>query len=436
MANVTNIHCGSEAGKLAGQVSNVPCCRFPRGRPSSALNRPCGHAFSRLEALRSSRLEIGATILAHPSHSFSSSYVQETTLPRAASLAKNTVDSPFYGSFRQLAVAWLEPDGAWPSPESHLVRIEAKMDCMKHSKSIKHLLKIGAFLLASGWAQNVSAFNYTNSDVLLVFRKDNFNDVEFDLGSVSNFLGKVNGTVIPVTNWSLQTVTNNFNHSLLNVKFLLAAVTASDDPLRRAWLTDASSSDTPTDQSGSRLTQIYSKISEVGGEATAATFTNSSQVYITNASAVTSYSYIASGGGQLDASTLGGAAPFPIEIENPAANRFIELKASNVSPKPAATIVGTFSLTSAGVLTFTAGPPVTALTQSHIQSIARSGSLNTVTFSTTSGANYRLRYTTNLVSGASIWTILPTSIAGDGSNKTLTDTTSDPRRFYVVEAYH
>ena len=247
---------------------------------------------------------------------------------------------------------------------------------------------------------------------------------------------EITGTVIPVTNWSLQTVTNKLNHSLLNVKFLLAAVTTSDDPLRRASLTDATSIDTPTDQSGSRLTQIYSKISEVGGEATAATFTNSSQVYITNASAVTSYSYIASGGGQLDASTLGGAAPFPIEIENPATNRFIELKASNVSPKPAATIVGTFSLTSAGVLTFSAGPPVTALTQSHIQSIARSGSVNTVTFSTAIGANYRLRYTTNLVSGASIWTILPTSIAGDGSNKTLTDTTSDPRRFYVVEAYH
>jgi hypothetical protein len=305
---------------------------------------------------------------------------------------------------------------------------------MKHSKSIKNLLKIGALILATGWTQTLSAFTYTNSNLLLVFRRDGFFDVEFNIGSVSNFLGKASGTVIPVTNWNLNLVRTNFNttNSLANIKFILAAVTASDDPVRRAWLTDATSSDTPTDQTGSRLTLIYSKISEIGADAAAATFTNSSQVYITNSNDATSYSYLASGGGSLDASTLSGASPFPIELEAPATMRFFELKASSANPKPAATMVGVFNLTVDGVLTFTSGAPLVA---PHIQSVGRSGGLNTIVFTTASGANYRLRTTTDLGPGVSTWTIVTGSVAGDGSNKTLTDTSTDPFRFYAVEAY-
>ena len=310
------------------------------------------------------------------------------------------------------------------------------MERMKHSNSIKTFIHIGALALATGWVQTLSAFNYTNSNLLLVFRKDNFNDVEFNLGNVSNYLGKADGMVIMVTNWSLPLVKATYNNSLTNVKFLLMAVTTSDDTLKRAWLTDANPSGTPQDITGSRWSGIYARISAVGDQATAATFTNSTQVYVTNATESSSFSYIASGGGTVDASSLGGWSPFPIEIENPATNRFVELKVSIASPKPASTIAGTFGLNSAGVLTFVAGAPPGPLTSSHIQSIARAGNVNSVTFSTASGANYRLRYHTDLVPGISGWTILPNSVAGDGSAKTLTDTTTDARRFYAVEAYH
>lgn len=304
---------------------------------------------------------------------------------------------------------------------------------MKHTPQIKTLIRFGAFILAAAWASPVSAFTYTNGDLLLVFRKDTFNDVEFNLGTVSNYLGKVDGTVMQVTNWNVNLVRANFNNSLVNVKFLLASVTASDDALRRAWLTDANAADSPTDITGSRLTQIYSKVDQVGANAAAATATNSSQAYVTNSSDATSFSFIASGGGSLDASTLGGASPFPIEIELPVTNRFVELRASSVTPKPAAHIIGTFAMTSAGALTFTAGPPSAALTASHIQSIGRAGNVNSITFSTVSGVNYRLRYASTL--GAA-WTILPGSAPGSGGNQTLTDTTADAQRFYVVESYH
>jgi len=342
----------------------------------------------------------------------------------------------FKAGFYGVESAWLETDAGWPSPESIPGLIECKLERMKHSNSIRTFIQLGALALATGWVQTLSAFNYTNSNLLLVFRKDNFNDVEFNLGNVSNYLGKADGTVITVTNWSLPLVKATYNNSLLNVKFLLAAVTTSDDTLKRAWLTDANPTGAPADITQSRWSGIYSKISNVGDLATAATFTNSSQVYITNATESSSFTAIASGGGSLDASTLGGSSPFPLEIENPATNRFVELKVSTVTPKPASTIVGTFALTSAGVLTFVAGAPAAALTSSHIQGIARAGNVNSVTFTTASGANYRLRYHTDLVPGISGWTILPGSVAGDGSAKILTDTTTDARRFYAVEAYH
>jgi len=176
----------------------------------------------------------------------------------------------------------------------------------------------------------------------------------------------------------------------------------------------------------------------VGAVAAAATASNTtSQTWITNKDDTSSYSFIASGSGDnLDVTTIGGVSPFPVECGIPATNKFVELKTSSVNPKPASTIVGVFTMTSAGVLTFTAGPPPTTIPPSQIiLPMTRSGNLNSITFTTVSGANYRLRYTTDFVPHLNTWTILPTSVAGDGSNKTLTDSTADARRFYAVEAF-
>ena len=56
--------------------------------------------------------------------------------------------------------------------------------------------KYTAVLALALWAQIASAFTYGEGDLLLVFRADGFNDVEFNIGTVSNFLGKV-GIVDP-----------------------------------------------------------------------------------------------------------------------------------------------------------------------------------------------------------------------------------------------
>jgi hypothetical protein len=93
-------------------------------------------------------------------------------------------------------------------------------------------------------------------------------------------------------------------------------------------------------------------------------------------------------------------------------------------------------------MTVNAASTQVALTPSHIQSITRSGSQNSITFTTVSGINYRLHASSALVSPVSTWPILstvPASLAGNGSDQTLIDTTATtgvPQRFYAVEAYH
>ena len=52
------------------------------------------------------------------------------------------------------------------------------------------------------------AWIYNDGDVLLIFRKSSL-DIEYDLGSVTNFLGKTNGYTVAVTNWDPSQVTNN-----------------------------------------------------------------------------------------------------------------------------------------------------------------------------------------------------------------------------------
>src|SRR5437762_6409528 len=96
---------------------------------------------------------------------------------------------------------------------------------------------IAIALLASSTGL-LQAFVYSDSNLLLVFRRDSsgatsFNDVEFNLGSITNFLSVANGTTITVSNWDLNLVKAQYNNSLSSVKFILLSSTAATDPLRR-----------------------------------------------------------------------------------------------------------------------------------------------------------------------------------------------------------
>jgi hypothetical protein len=100
--------------------------------------------------------------------------------------------------------------------------------------------------------------------------------------------------------------------------------------------------------------------------------------------------------------------------------------------------VGYFELTSAGALTFTreaAAAPVPPAPQ--IVQLVRSGSSSTVYFTTTNGPTYTLYYTnsTGLSAPVSTWPASATTVVGNGNTNSISDTTSDPARFYRVGAH-
>ena len=283
---------------------------------------------------------------------------------------------------------------------------------------------------AAGSVLSAGAMSYTNSDLLLVFRQTGFNDVEFDLGSVSNFLGRAAGTQIKV-NYDANLVLANFNGSLAGTSFLLLTATAPGDPLPRLWLTDGSQTPAPTDVTYSKFSQIQSKITAVGLQATALTASNAAPAVI-SLGTVGGYTYVASDANLTPVSSLGGLTPYPVDAVSPATLTFNEVHLSTTTPNPPAALIGSFTLDGSGELTFTAGPLV-ALTPPTIQRMTRARSTNAITFTTVSLLNYRLRFATSL---AGPWNVTGVSVAGDGAPKVLTDASTDALRYYRVEVTH
>ena len=182
--------------------------------------------------------------------------------------------------------------------------------------------------------------------------------------------------------------------------------------------------------------QLRSKIDFTGAQARANTETNATPIYITSANSPSGYSFIASEGGTLDVTTLGGLAPFPVEGAIPVSLRWFEIRANNVNPKPAARQIGSITVGSDGVIQFHAGADAVdpgPLIAPKITSLSRSENTVRVSFTSVTGANYRLRASNAVGSSLPTSAALGTPVAGTGSTITLEDTSSEPQRFYLVE---
>src|SRR5262249_29459062 len=117
---------------------------------------------------------------------------------------------------------------------------------------------------------------------------------------------------------------------------------------------DGDLSGAPQDETLSAWSAQRSKISAIGLAATSY-FNSSNQSLVLSPSDPGSYTFIASDGGLLDVTTLGGASPFPVEQGGPGHVRLIELRVSTANPKPLAAQVGSFTIQADGSLSFTAG---------------------------------------------------------------------------------
>jgi hypothetical protein len=318
-----------------------------------------------------------------------------------------------------------------------------KVSAMRLTTGFTTPKKLLAATCVLGALQIASAMNYSGTDLLLVFRKDGQKDIEFDLGSISNYLGQAQGTMIPVP-YNTNAVSTNFNNSVSGAKFALVAATLQTDGLPRVWITDATLTSAPADLSFSAFGVLRDKIESVGIAATIQTASNAAP-YVVNTSASTSYDYLVTSGIGSAVTTMygdspvpvNGITPLPVDVAGPKTLTLYEVKINPLNPKPAARLVGAFTLDSAANLYFTAGvlPSLAPATITAIDVDVINES-STVSFTTTNGVSYRLLSSPSLsgewtpVSGAG-------SVAGDGSVQSLTDYSAlDPQRYYRVQSIY
>jgi len=306
---------------------------------------------------------------------------------------------------------------------------------MNYQKRI--LLPLAAIALLG--ARIANAFNYTDGDVLLVFRSDGLHNVEFNLGNISQFLGHPDGYTNTVTNWNLGVVTSNYSLTGAGAQFAVLATTSSSDQNRTAWVSDSQPLAAVNDLSPSQWTAgLYGPINATGvgaqNDPNAPAGTNYD---IISPTAHAAFDYIAANNGQTPATIpyLGGGSAIGFKVTGltPTTVLFYAIHPNSNPVKPAATLVGSFSLTDSGSLVFRAGPLLDA---AQITAISAAGGAVPVTFQSKPAVKYRLRYSTILPNSPANWTVLPPTTAGDGSLRTLFDNSaSNATRFYSVESY-
>ena len=292
-------------------------------------------------------------------------------------------------------------------------------------KKIIHLTLAALALLATPLAR---AWTYNDGDVLLVFRNGS-QDVEFDLGSVTNYLGKTNGYTTAVTGWSSSLVTSTFG-SLAGAKVVLLASAGGTN-----WLSSAEPNTTAYNISSSDADSLYSHISAVGTKplypiAIPTNGVNSYSIDVGGQYAASAYDSVVTDGHFSSISRLGGYAPFAVEQSVPGFLDFWQIQSTGIYPNsPPDKLLGTFYITSGGTLTFVAGPRASSVT-----GVSRSGNVSTVQFTTTVGNIYSVAYT-NQLGGAAAWPVDATTLVGNGKVNFLAHTNSGAAaEFYRVGA--
>ena len=303
-------------------------------------------------------------------------------------------------------------------------------------KKIVRLTLAAATLLATLQAR---AWTYNDGDLLLIFRKSGHNNIEFDLGSVTNYLGKTNGYTTTVTGWDLSLVTGEFGTDLTGVKIILLATTSSTDASPTAWLSSAEPNTTAYNVGVSEWTaNLHGTINAIGSRPiypfnvppAVATPNNAYSIDPGGQYGAASYDYTVSGGNFNFIPKLGGNAPFTVEQAAPGFLDFWAVQPTTVYPNPPPDhLVGTFTISATGVLTFVAGPRSASIIE-----VDRSGDVSTVQFTTTVGNTYSLAYTNVLGAPANTWPADGTTLVGNGKVNSINRTSSDNAEFYRVNA--
>jgi hypothetical protein len=297
-------------------------------------------------------------------------------------------------------------------------------------------------LLALLATPSVRAWSYSDGDLLLVFRATGHNNIEYDLGSVTNLLGHTNGYTQTITGWDSSLITTEFGAGLSGAKVILAATSSPTNASPTAWISSADPNIYAYNVGSAAWTaNLHGTINSLGNRplipfgvpAAVATPTNAFIIGPFDPQlAGASYDYIVSGGNYNSIATWAGKAPFssvPVEQAVPGSFDFWAVQPA-ISANVPDQLIGTFTITTAGVLTFVAGPRTPV-----ISGVTRSGNVSAIQFSTTVGNTYSVSYTNSLGAATATWPVDVNTLIGNGKINTISHTNAGgAAEFYRVGA--
>jgi hypothetical protein len=318
------------------------------------------------------------------------------------------------------------------------------------------------FLAANAGAQLAA---YNPDDVLVCFRNvaSPANDLIVDAGPVSNFTNLPVGGTITINTAQLSYVGTN------NVAWCACAAFENSPSTDDTWITKPrpvlGTQTTPFNtQRPSVMQEIAGDID--GGVAYDAAFSypasdlpyNSDSVVVeveanhATPGQVTGESYFS----WVEASTLVVSDPGtfrgdsynvggPVEQITPAsfstagkpvrADFYQLLSNSGTANNTPGTYLGYFEFATNGVMIYTAGPSPVAVTAPTITGFSRSGTTSIITFTTVAGGTYNLIGTNTLTINSTSWPVIGSSVAGDGSPKSITNVAPETLNFYRITAH-
>jgi hypothetical protein len=299
-----------------------------------------------------------------------------------------------------------------------------------------------------------AGFQYNNRDLILGFRQTTgSSDLVVNLGSVTNIYTIAPGVTITITNLA----TNQLRTTFANLNRVSWSVTSTSHdsgdtnfPLQTLWVTGPRVSPGTQTEPWVRKSSITQgtaggKIYGIGvnavdyGSQHPAGPDNTDTGVVISASDLDAYRTIVGSG------NLSGTFQGNIESTTPdnfdtggqlVRSDLYELKpGSGATLNTPGTYLGYFEFRPDGTMTFTAAGGSTPVPpRPDIISVLRNGITNTIAFTTTNNATYRLLYTNSagLTAPIANWPAAGTPISGTGTTLTVEDASSDLDRFYLI----
>ena len=303
---------------------------------------------------------------------------------------------------------------------------------------------------------NAEPFVYNARDVLLGFRRVNgTKELLVNLGPSSNYFNAAPGAVIPITGFVPAQLANAFTADLSNLRCSVSAAVVTADggdpsiPRSTLWMTRPRTNAAVRTVAWNRSSAISqggaaNKVASMGTDGQNVSNANPADPVENTPTAVTepagtddSYSFYVSAGGNFGGNFVGNVEyNTGLSFTEPVRSDFYELLPGSGLGR----YVGYFELRPDGTMIFQAASPTPppAPPRPNIESIARVGTMTTISFTTTNDVTviYRLRSTNSVGLDAplSTWATSTATVTGNGQVRTLQDDSSDGDRFYSISA--